>query len=109
MPAEGTISVASLAELHFGVHRAGDLVERARRLQRLGAIEAGFDAVPVDRRIARAWGALSSACVDRGVSPRRRVMDLWIAATALVLDVPLLTLDRGLGALDDIVDLRVLA
>lgn len=108
-PAEGAISVASLAELHFGVHRAADPIERARRLERLGAIEAGFEAIAIDPRIARAWGALSSACVDRGVNPRRRVMDIWIAATALVLEVPLLTLDRGLGALDDLLELRVLS
>jgi hypothetical protein len=36
-------------------------------------------------------------------------MDVWIAATALVLDVPLLTLDRGLQVVEDLLDLRVLA
>jgi toxin FitB len=109
VPDEGSISVASLAELHLGVHRARDSAERARRLERLGAIEAGFDAIPLDQTIARAWGTLSSACVDRGLNPHARTMDVWIAATAFVLGVPLLTLDRDLAALGDVMDLRVLA
>jgi predicted nucleic acid-binding protein len=35
-------------------------------------------------------------------------MAVWIAATAFVLGVPLLTLDRDLAPLQDVMDLRVL-
>lgn len=88
---EGAISVASLAELHFGVLVASDLVERGRRAQRLGVIESAFDPLPVDAAVAREWGRLAAAVVERGGQPRRRAMDLVIAATANVAGVPLLT------------------
>jgi predicted nucleic acid-binding protein len=88
---EGAISAASLAELHFGVLVAADEVERGRRAQRLGVIEATFDPLPVDAAVAREWGRLAAAIVQRGGQPRRRAIDLAIAATANVAAVPLLT------------------
>jgi toxin FitB len=88
---EGAISAASLAELHFGVLVASDPVERGRRAQRLGVIESAFDPLPVDAAVAREWGRLAAAVVERGGQPRRRAMDLVIAATANVAGVPLLT------------------
>lgn len=88
---EGAISAASLAELHFGVLVAGSEDERARRSQRLGVIEATFDPLPVDAAVAREWGRLAAAVVSRGGKPRRRALDLVIAATANVHKVPLLT------------------
>ena len=91
----GAISVASLAELHFGVLVTTDPDERARRAQRLGVIEATFDPLPVTDAIAREWGRLAAAIVERGGRPRRRAMDLVIAATANVHAVPLLTADAA--------------
>jgi predicted nucleic acid-binding protein len=88
---EGAISAASLAELHFGVLVAGDADERARRAQRLGVIEATFDPLPIDAAVAREWGRLSAAVSQRGGKPRRRAVDLAIAATANVAGVPLVT------------------
>jgi predicted nucleic acid-binding protein len=88
---EGAISVASLAELHFGVLVAGDDEARALRAQRLGVIEATFDPLPVDTAVAREWGRLAAAVSTRGGQPRRRQNDLVIAATANVHGVPLLT------------------
>jgi predicted nucleic acid-binding protein len=90
---EGAISAASIAELHFGVLVARDTDERARRAQRLGVIEATFDPVPIDAPVAREWGRLAAAVAERGGRPRRRTMDLVIAATANVAGVPLLTHD----------------
>jgi len=102
---EAAISAASLAELHFGVLVAADPDERARRAQRLGVIEATFDPLPVDAAVAREWGRLAAAVAERGGQPRRRVIDLVIAATANVHDVPLLTADtRDLAIIDDLVD-----
>jgi predicted nucleic acid-binding protein len=104
---EGAISAASLAELHFGVLVASDPDERARRAQRLGVVEATFDPLPVDAPVAREWGRLAAAIVERGGKPRRRAMDLAIAATANVADVPLLTHNTGDFALiDDLVDVQ---
>jgi predicted nucleic acid-binding protein len=104
---EGAISAASLAELHFGVLVASDRDERARRAQRLGVVEATFDPLPVDAAVAREWGRLSAAIVERGGQPRRRAMDLAIAATANVANVALLTHNAGDFALiDDLVEIR---
>ena len=102
---EGAISAASLAELHFGVLRESDDDERARRAQRLGVIEATFEPLPIDAAVARAWGRLAAAVSARGGQPRRRAIDLAIAATANVHGVPLLTRDAGdLALVDDLVE-----
>jgi len=104
---EAAISVASLAELHFGVLVAAEPDERARRAQRLGVIEATFDPLPVDAAVAREWGRLAAAVAERGGQPRRRVVDLLIAATANVHDVPLLTADTAdLAIIDDLVNVQ---
>jgi toxin FitB len=101
---EGAISAASLAELHFGVLVAADTDERARRSQRLGVIESTFDPLPVDAAVAREWARLAAAVTERGGQPRRRAMDLAIAATANVEGVPLLTADADdLAIVDDLV------
>jgi predicted nucleic acid-binding protein len=102
---EAAISVASLAELHFGVLVAADPDERARRAQRLGVIEATFDPLPVDAAVAREWGRLAAAVAERGGQPRRRAVDLVIAATANVHRVPVLTVDTAdLAIIDDLVN-----
>jgi predicted nucleic acid-binding protein len=104
---EGAISAASLAELHFGVLVAAEEDERARRSQRLGVIEATFDPLPVDAAVAREWGRLAAAVVSRGGKPRRRALDLVIAATANVHKVPLLTLNaKDFDLIADLVDAR---
>jgi len=101
---EAAISAASLAELHFGVLVATDPDERARRGQRLGVIEASFDPLPLDAAVAREWGRLAAAVTERGGRPRRRAIDLAIAATANVHDVPLLIADiADLAIIDDLV------
>jgi len=91
-PAEdAAISVISLTELHFGVLVARDDETRARRVRRLGAIEDHFDALPFDAAAARECGRLHALVAGRGGAPRRRAMDLAIAATANVHRVPLMT------------------
>jgi len=88
---EAAISVVSITELHFGVLVTDDAEERARRADRLAAVEAAFDPIPVSVEIGRGWGRLAAAVAQRGGKPRRRQIDLAIAATALVEGVPLLT------------------
>lgn len=92
---EAAISVAPVAELHFGVLIAADDDERALRTQRLGAVESTFEALPITSEVAREWGRLAAAVRNRGDQPRRRAMDLAIAATANAHGVPLLTHNRG--------------
>ena len=104
---EGAISAASIAELHFGVLVAHESDERARRAQRLGVVEATFDPLPVDAAVAREWGRLAAAVAQRGGRPRRRAMDLVIAATANVAGVPLLTHnDADFKIIADLVELE---
>jgi predicted nucleic acid-binding protein len=88
---DAAISVVSLTELHFGVLVARDQETRAVRMLRLGAIEDHFDALAFDAATARECGRLHALVAQRGGAPRRRAMDLAIAATANVHGVPLLT------------------
>lgn len=104
---EGAISSASLAELYFGALVADDPDERARRAQRLGIVEATFDPIPVDAAVAREWGRLAAAVAERGGRPRRRAIDLAIAATANVQGVPLLTADvADMAIIEDLVEVQ---
>jgi predicted nucleic acid-binding protein len=104
---EGAISAASLAELHFGTLVARNPDERGRRAQRLGIIEATFDPLPIDAAVAREWGRLAATVAERGGRPRRRAMDLAIAATANVAGVPLVTHNAAdLNLISDLVDVR---
>jgi predicted nucleic acid-binding protein len=104
---EGAISVASLAELHFGALVATDRDERSLRTQRLAVIEATFDALPVDAAVAREWGRLSAAVSQRGGQPRRCTVGLVIAAAANVHGAPLLTADTAEPAIvDDLIEVQ---
>lgn len=104
---EAAISVASITELHFGVLVATDADERARRADRLAAVEATFDPLPITVEVARAWGRLAAAVAARGGKPRRRQIDLAIAATAATEQVPLLTHNLAdFQLIDDLVEVR---
>src|SRR5947209_14897498 len=89
LPQEVAVSVATLAELHYGVLVAKDAETRQHRLRRLGVIEGTFQPIPIDAGIARAFATVAHAVKFLGRQPRSRVMDLWIAATALALQLPL--------------------
>lgn len=104
---DAAISVVSLTELHFGVLVARDDETRALRLRRLGAIEEQFDALPFDAAAARECGRLHALVARRGGAPRRRAMDLAIAATANAHSVPLMTYNiKDFQVIADEVDLR---
>lgn len=104
---EAAISVASITELHFGVLVADEANERARRADRLAAVEATFEPLPVTTVVARAWGRLAAAVAQRGGMPRRRQIDLAIVATAQAEGVPLLTHNvADFEIIKDLVDVR---
>jgi toxin FitB len=101
------VSTVSLAELHFGVLKTQDPGERARRAAHLGRVESAFSTHPLDGRVARALGQLQATVASRGGNPRARTADLAIAATAMTLEVPLLTRNyRDFKLVDDLVDVR---
>jgi hypothetical protein len=104
---EAAISVVSLTELHFGVLVAPDEDARANRVRRLGIVESHFDALPFDAAAARECGRLHAAVAQRGGQPRRRALDLAIAATANVHGVPLLTYNGSdFQIIEDLVDVQ---
>jgi hypothetical protein len=106
-PLEGdlAISTASLAELHFGVLVARSDEVRAERLRRLGVVERTFDALPFDATAARFYGRFAAAVSAAGRSPRARVMDLLIAATAAANGARLATRNAtDLVGLEDVLE-----
>ncbi len=101
------ISAITLAELQFGVLVARAPEVRAERLRRLSVLQKHFDALPVDEAVAISYGRLAAAAVEAGRQPRRRTMDLLIAATAHAHGARLYTRNAadfaGLGGLVDVV------
>jgi predicted nucleic acid-binding protein len=95
IPGVLAISAITLAELHFGVLVAKTSQVRAERLRRLSILQQHFDALPVDEAVAISYGRLAAAVVDAGRQPRRRVMDLLIAATAHAHGARLYTRNAG--------------
>jgi predicted nucleic acid-binding protein len=89
------ISAVTLAELHFGVLVARSDDVRAERLRRLSVLQHRFDALPLDDAVAASYGRLAAAVVASGRQPRRRVMDLLIAATAHAHGATLYTRNPG--------------
>jgi toxin FitB len=104
---EAAISTLSLTELYVGVLTAADVDTRAHRMAHLGRVEAAFDALPLDERVARALGQLQAAVSNRGGNHRRRTVDLAIAATAVVYEAALFTRNyKDFKIVDDLVDVR---
>ena len=83
LPEESTISVATLAELHTGVLAALTPDARLARARFVQHVEELYRALPIDADTARTYAHLAHAVLWGGRNPRRRVMDLWIAATAI--------------------------
>ena len=107
LPEEAAISVATLAELHYGVLVAKDDMTRRHRLRRLAAVETSFSPLEIDVAVARAYAAVAHEVKTAGAQPRSRVMDLWIAATALAHGVPVYTRNRSdFDVLKNLVEVR---
>jgi len=84
------VSVVTIGELRAGVLAAVDVTTRDRRLATLSAALA-LEPVPVDQRVAEVWARLRVSLHQAG--KRMPVNDSWIAATAMALDVPVVTQD----------------
>lgn len=105
LPEHVAITAVTLAELSAGPHLTDDVLERARRLQLLQRVEAEFDPIPFEVEAARIFGRLSAAVRASGRTPRRRVADLMIAATAAAQGMPLYTTNiDDFRGLDDVVE-----
>ena len=96
MPERLAVSVITIGELRAGVLAATDAVIRDRRLDTLTAA-LSLEPVPIDVEVANAWARLRLALRDADL--RMPLNDSWIAATAMALDVPIVTQDEDFPTL----------
>jgi len=90
LPDELTVSIITIGELRAGVLVATTVEDRDRRLRTLTAA-LQLEPVPIDDQVATAWARLR--VLLRNSQQRMPVNDSWIAATAMSLDVPVVTQD----------------
>lgn len=89
---ETAVSSISFAELALGVETASDPVERAVRRTRLDRLRSALGpGLPFDDTAAGVYGTLTGIVAAAGRSPRRRALDLMIAATAVTHDAAIVT------------------
>lgn len=99
LPDEVAVTAITIGELRAGVLAATDLTIRDRRLRTLtAALE--LDPIAIDTTIAEHWATLRVLLRDRNL--RMGVNDSWIAATAMALNLPVLTQDDGFPAIDEL-------
>jgi hypothetical protein len=107
LPDEAAVSAITLAELAAGPSLASSSTEGARRQARLQQVEATFEPLPFGVGAARSYGQVVAAVVESGRSHRRRVADLFIAATAHANGLALYTRNpddfAGLDALIEVI------
>jgi hypothetical protein len=90
LPDELAVSIITIGELRAGVLAAESVEARDSRLTTLTAA-LRLDPVPIDDVVATAWARLRVQLRDSG--QQMPVNDSWIAATALALEVPVVTQD----------------
>jgi predicted nucleic acid-binding protein len=90
LPEVVVVSVITVGELIAGVLAAADASTRAARLATLSLAQR-FDPIDVDQDVAAAWARLRTELLAR--QRRMPVNDSWIAATAMALRIPVVTLD----------------
>lgn len=86
------VSSVSYAELHFGVKAGKNSHEKNVRAARVASVRARYGiGTPFTDDIALVYGDLCGLQIAAGRNPRARSLDLMIAATAVWLQVPLVT------------------
>lgn len=106
LPDEAAISVVTLAELHAGVLAASDVDTRARRLATLAAV-SDIELLVIDESVAVEWARMRVLLAEDG--RRANVNDLWIAATALAHDLPVVTQDADFTVIEELAGLRTIS
>ena len=105
LPDELAVSVVTLAELTAGVLVAADSGIRATRLATLDAL-ADVEVLPIDESAALSWARLRVHLAETG--RRMNVNDLWIAATALAHQLPVVTQDADFQPVEGVVGLSII-
>jgi predicted nucleic acid-binding protein len=98
------VSVATLAELTIGVLRATE-ENRAARLATLSRVEANWQPLGIDAEVARTFARIVADLRGRG--RRAPVLDLLVAATAMVEGIPVVTQDRDYDAIEGLTVIRL--
>jgi len=93
---EWGVSAVTLGELRLGVLQAKDPEVASRRLSTYQLAQR-FEALTVDEAVSEAWALLVSRL--RAAGRRAPVNDTWIAATAIVHGVPVVTQDFDYDAM----------
>lgn len=103
--APASISVVTASELLHGVHRAADAAVRDRRLAFVERVLARFAPLDATTAVARVHAEIWASTVRAGTPVGAQ--DLWIAATALVHGLDVVTVNAkdfrrvaGLGVVD---------
>jgi predicted nucleic acid-binding protein len=92
LPDTAAVSVITLAELHLGVLMARGSAVRAKRLRTLTVVENAFEPLPIDSEVARTFAELVAEA--RRHRKRPKIMDTWIAATAVAHNIPVYSQDE---------------
>jgi hypothetical protein len=90
------ISVITLGELRLGVLQASGPEAAARRLSTYQLAQR-FEPIPVDEAVSEAWALLVSRL--RAANRRIPIKASWIAATAVVHGIPIVTQDSDYAAM----------
>jgi predicted nucleic acid-binding protein len=106
LPDEAAISVVTLAELHAGVLAAADVDTRARRLATLAAV-SDIELLVIDESVAVEWARLRVLLAEDG--RRANVNDVWIAATALAHDLPVVSQDADFTVIQEVAGVRTIS
>lgn len=91
LPRVPAISTVTLAELSVGPLVSTNPREQAKRQEHLQLAESVFVAIPLDAKVARAYGRVAADLRAAGRKASARAFDALIAATALAHDLPLYT------------------
>jgi predicted nucleic acid-binding protein len=92
LPDMAAVSVITLAELHLGVLMAQGSAVRAKRLRTLTMVQGAFEPLPIEAEVARTFAELVAEARRHGKRPK--IMDTWIAATAVAHNLPVYTQDE---------------
>jgi toxin FitB len=104
---EAALSMATLAELRFGVLIARTPESRAARMRVLSSAESALAALPIDDAVVSSYALLATKTVAAGRQPRARAFDLLIAATAHAHGAVLITSNVGdFTGLEDALEVR---
>ena len=104
LPDELAVSIITIGELRAGVLAASDVTTRDTRLATLTAAMT-LDPIAIDDDVAAQWARLRVLLRDSG--QRMPVNDSWIAATAMALQVPIVTQDDDYINLAELPVIRV--